>query len=80
MWHHFPNYPVMEQKNTRKFYLTYIFLGTGFSFLLFTLMLSIVDGDNIKLFLWIGLSNFILGLLTWTTTLANRRNKSSLTP
>jgi hypothetical protein len=71
----------MEEKHAREFYLTYFLLITGFSFLLFTLMLNIVDGVYIKLFFWIGLIALALGLLTGANILvnrANRRNKNNL--
>lgn len=54
-----------------KFYLTWLLLVTGFSFLLFALLLRIVDGLSVKLFLRIGLISFVLGLLTGAITLRN---------
>jgi len=72
----------MVEKHAREFYPTFLFLVTGFSFLLFTLYLRLVDDLNIKLFLWIGLGSFVLGLLTGVNTLVNRarRNKANLVP
>ena len=77
----FPNYCIMEEKNTKEFYLTYILLVTGFSFLLFSLLLNIAGVENTELFLCIGLIVFVLGLLTGCYVLvsrASRRNKSNL--
>jgi len=83
LWHHFLKQLTMEERYEREFYPTWMLLVTGFSFLLFTLLLSIVDGINIKLFLWIGGIAFGLGLLTGATKLvtrAKRRNKTTLVP
>ena len=83
LWHHFLKQLTMKERYAREFYPTWLLLVTGFSFLLFTLLLSIVDGVNIQLFLWIGGIAFVLGLLTGAVKLATRAkrsNKSSLVP
>jgi hypothetical protein len=74
----------MDDQEISKFYLTWMFLVTGFSFLLFSFFLSIVEGVNNKLFLRIGLINFILallaGVLTWRNlTIKKKQKKRSFT-
>ena len=71
-------YMFMEEKYERELYPTYFLLVTGFSFLLFSLFSSLVDGYNVSLFWWIGGSTFFAGSLTCMFTLlyrARRKNR-----
>ncbi|MEO7984469.1 MAG: hypothetical protein ABI688_10345, partial [Bacteroidota bacterium] len=53
----------MKDKNAKEPYLTYFFLVIGFGFLLYTLLLSLVNGVHIMLFLSIGLVAIGIGLI-----------------
>ncbi len=50
-------------------------LVTGFCFLSFTMLLRLLDGIVVLPFLWIGLTTFILGLLTAAALFSGRKKK-----
>ena len=73
----------MEKNREQELYLASLLLVTGFSFLLFALMMSLVDGNTKKIFWWIGGISFGSGILIGAFTLlprAGRKNKNKLVP
>lgn len=65
----------MEEKEMREFSLPTLLLVTGFCFLSFALVLQILDGVNMRLFLWIGFIIFVSGLLTGVYILIDKKTK-----
>ena len=54
----------MEENEDRIFYPALFLLVTGFTFLLFTLFLYLVDGICKEVFAWIGGIAMVLGILS----------------
>lgn len=64
----------MKEKNDiSQSFLNDLLLVTGICFLLFTLLLKILDGIIIKPFFWIGFTSFGVGLVAWVFFLINKK-------
>ena len=66
----------MEDKEMKEFSWTAFLLVTGFSFILFSKILRLLDGTRLPAFTWIGVVTILIGSLHFIVTLKEKSEEN----
>jgi hypothetical protein len=67
----------MEEKESREFSWTLLFLVTGVSFLGFRVLLKLLEETTLPIFTWIGITCLCLGALCGLNTMSKAETKNT---
>jgi predicted membrane channel-forming protein YqfA (hemolysin III family) len=66
----------MEDKEMKEFSWTAFFVVTGFSFILFSKILHLLDGTRLPIFTWAGIIAIMTGSFYFIVTLKEKPDKN----
>lgn len=68
----------IDERDTRKFSWSGLFFVTGVCFLVFCLLLKLLNGSYPALFFWVGIISVSLGVLSWLANLLTQRESKQI--